>query len=127
MWKWLIIVAAGYFLFRMFTNDRKHKDDDSQAERENLIATGELVKDPTCGVFIEKDSSISVREGDTIHRFCSYECRDAFVKKIKALEATPELTKEETPEISKPDASKQEASGEANKETIEQKTTETTK
>jgi len=85
MWKWLIIIGAGYFLFRMFMNDKKHKTEDKQDERENLIASGDLVKDPICGTFIDKDSAISVRDAETVHRFCSYECRDAFLEERKAI------------------------------------------
>ena len=83
MVKWLILIAAGYFLFRLFTNDARHKKQDSQKEKEEKIATGELVKDPACGAYIDADSGITVRDGDKIHRFCSYDCRDAFIKRAQ--------------------------------------------
>ncbi len=83
MIKWLILIAAGYFLFRLFTNDSRHKKQDSQKQKEDKIATGELVKDPTCGTYIDADSGITVRNGDKIYRFCSYECRDAFVRRMQ--------------------------------------------
>ncbi len=83
MIKWLILIAAGYFLFRLFTNDSRHKKQDSQKQKEEKIATGELVKDPTCGTYIDADSGITVRSGDKVYHFCSYECRDAFVKRVQ--------------------------------------------
>ena len=101
MVKWLILIAAGYFLFRLFTNDSRHKKQESQREKEEKIATGELVKDPICGTYIDADSGITVRNGDTIHRFCSYECRDAFIKRVRgeikkvAETAAPEAVKTE--------------------------------
>lgn len=86
MWKWIILALAAYFLYRLFANDIKKKKDqrDDIAEKERKVATGEMVKDPECGTYIDAESSITVRDGETIHRFCSYECRDAFLKKLEA-------------------------------------------
>lgn len=86
MWKWLILAVAAYVLYRLFMNDKAKKSDNKKEEQENLVATGELVKDPNCGAFIDADSTISVRDGEQIHRFCSYDCRDAFLQKIGKLE-----------------------------------------
>lgn len=91
MWKILILVVAGYVLYRMFMNDRRKKSENSEKEKEHLIATGDMVKDPVCGAYIDSDSTITVRDGDTVHRFCSYDCRDAFLKRIGKL---PEKTEE---------------------------------
>ena len=49
MWKWLILILVGYALYRMFMNDRKKSGEDTKKEKEHLIATGEMVKDPVCG------------------------------------------------------------------------------
>ena len=89
MWKWLILILAGYVLYRMFMNDRNKKSKDENKEKENLVATGEMVKDPVCGAYIDADSTISVRDGDTVHKFCSYECRDEFLRRVGKL---PEKT-----------------------------------
>ena len=78
--KWLLLVLAIYVLYRLFMNDRKKKSRDSVKEKEQMVATGELVKDPVCGAYISPDSSVSVRDGETVHRFCSYECRDKFLR-----------------------------------------------
>jgi len=88
MWKWLILIAAGYMLFRMFSNDKRHKAATSQQQAEKVAATGEMVKDPICGTFVPMDSDIRVREGETVHRFCSFECRDKFLKQIGASKPT---------------------------------------
>ena len=48
MWKWLILILVGYALYRMFMNDRKKSGEDTKKEKEHLIATGEMVKDPVC-------------------------------------------------------------------------------
>lgn len=77
--KWLILALVLYLLYRMFTNDRQKKKEAKQEEKEHLVATGELVKDPECGTYIDAESSITVREGERVHRFCSYDCRDKFL------------------------------------------------
>lgn len=97
MIKWLVIVAAGYFLFRMFTNDSRHKKKDTKQDLEAKVATGELVKDPVCGTYIDADGGITVRNGDTVHRFCSYECRDKFIKRVQQGQS-PENAKVEAAE-----------------------------
>lgn len=84
MWKFIILAVCGYILYKMFTGDKKQKTKMQKKEKEHLKATGELVKDPVCGTFVPVDSDIRVREGETIHRFCSYECRDKFLKQLEA-------------------------------------------
>lgn len=87
MLKLLIFAAAAYFLYKLFANDffKKKKADEERekAERDTLIEQGEMVQDPECGVYILKDGAISVKEGDKVWSFCSYECRDEFLKKKK--------------------------------------------
>ena len=85
MWKWIILAAAAYLLYRMFSNDIKRKlaKRDDPAEQERKVAAGEMVKDPECGAYISADSAITVRDGETVHRFCSYDCRDSFLKRLE--------------------------------------------
>ena len=97
MWKWLIFALAAYALYRLFMNDwrkdRKSKEDE-KAKHEQMVASGEMVKDPECGAYIAADSSISVRDGESVHRFCSYDCRDVFVQRIQASRQKTELPPE---------------------------------
>jgi YHS domain-containing protein len=80
MFKWILIAAVGYALYRMLASERRKKTEKTEQENQRLVATGELVKDPVCGVYVEKESAISAREGNVVHHFCSYDCRDAFLK-----------------------------------------------
>lgn len=86
MIKWLILALAAYVLYRLFSNDWKKKlaKKDDKAEMERKVASGEMVKDPECGAYIDADSTITVRDGAVVHRFCSYDCRDAFLKRLEA-------------------------------------------
>ena len=86
MWKWLLIGLACFALYRLFMNDRKKKvETDKQAE-EKKVASGELVKDPECGAYVDPKTSISVRNGDTVLHFCCYDCRENYLKKLKPLD-----------------------------------------
>lgn len=84
MFKFIMIAVALFFLFKMFKGDARKKESMSDKERDSLIASGEMIKDPVCGTFVEKDSDIRVKEGDKVHCFCSFECRDKFLKQLKA-------------------------------------------
>ena len=49
------------------------------------VAAGEMVKDPICGTYVERDGNIRVKEGEKVHIFCSYECRDKYLKQLEAI------------------------------------------
>lgn len=82
--KFVILIVAAGLLYLLFKGDQKKKDLDKSASSEKLKETGELVKDPMCGSFVAADGGIRVREGDKVHVFCSYECRDKFLKQMGA-------------------------------------------
>ncbi len=84
MIRWLIIALAIFLLFKLFTGDKKVKEAKGKKQEEKLVASGEMVKDPVCGTFVEKDGPIRIRSGETVHSFCSYECRDKFLKQLEA-------------------------------------------
>lgn len=88
MWKWLLLILAIYALYRLFANDllkrKKTEREDNAAEMERKVAAGEMVKDPECGTYVAVDGSISVRDGDTVYHFCSYECREKFLQRLEA-------------------------------------------
>lgn len=83
MWKWLVLAIAGYLLYRLFANDVLKKKKDDKVDKENLVATGEMVKDPICGAYVDADGGVTVRDGNKTYRFCSYECRDKFIKQLQ--------------------------------------------
>ncbi len=80
----LIFVGVGFILYKLFTGDKKKKTSATTKKQEKMAASGQMLKDPICGTYVSKDSDIRVREGDNIHAFCSYECRDKYLKQIRA-------------------------------------------
>lgn len=83
MLKWVLIAAAVIVLYKLITNDRGRKDKDETKIKERKIAAGEMVKDPVCGSYVDVDSSIKVRDGKSLHYFCSYECRQKFLDQLQ--------------------------------------------
>ena len=43
-----------------------------------------MVKDPVCGSYVSVDDSVKVRDGAQTRHFCSYECRDKYLKQLEA-------------------------------------------
>jgi preprotein translocase subunit YajC len=87
MIKYLIIAVVIFAVFKFFTNDLKRKRQDAEKEqpqsKEKMPSGEELVKDPICGAYVSVENSISVKDGDKIHRFCCYDCRDIFLKQVE--------------------------------------------
>ncbi len=86
MIKWIVIALAAYLLYRLFANDflKKRKKDEQEESRtmKKKIEAGEMVKDPECGTYVPVDDSVTVRDGDKVYHFCSYDCRTKYLKRI---------------------------------------------
>jgi YHS domain-containing protein len=83
VWKWIVALLAIALLYKLLSSEKNKKTGDEAKARERRIANGELVKDPACGTYVDKASSISVRDGDTVHYFCGHDCRDRFLEKLR--------------------------------------------
>jgi YHS domain-containing protein len=80
MLKVIIFIVAGFLLYKLIMGDRNKKMEQKTQEHEDLADSGEMVKDPVCGTYVASDCDIRVKDGDEVHCFCSYECRDEFLK-----------------------------------------------
>jgi YHS domain-containing protein len=85
MFKWLILIAAAFVLYKLFMGDRGRKKEQEAETKKRMAATGEMVKDPVCGTYVPADANIRARDGNKVYAFCSYECRDAFVKRLETV------------------------------------------
>lgn len=83
MLKIIIFVIIGFILFKLIMGDRKKKMADKAKKNENQVQSGEMVKDPICGTYVPSDNDIRIKKGNKVYHFCSYECRDAFLEKLK--------------------------------------------
>lgn len=84
MWKFVILAVAAFILWKMFMGDMNRRKAEAKKEEERLIARGEMVKDPVCGSYVSVENSVKVKEGEEIRHFCSYECRDNYLKQLES-------------------------------------------
>lgn len=84
MLKFIVIGLALFLLYKLFMGDKKQKSVKKEKEVKNMAASGEMVKDPICGTFVPKDGDIRVRQGEDVHVFCSYDCRDKYLKQLES-------------------------------------------
>ena len=77
-----IVALVCYVLYRLFMNDNKKKAEKEAETKKKRMDSGEMVKDPVCGTYVEKDSAITVRNGDQTIHFCSYECRKKYIESV---------------------------------------------
>ncbi len=90
MLRFIVFAVVFYILYRMFQNERAKKSSAAQKQKEKRIIDGEMVKDPECGVYVDVKSSITVSNGKTVYHFCSYDCREKFLKRLAASAQTKE-------------------------------------
>lgn len=87
MLKFVVIALGIFIVYKLFANDFKHKSKAREEKEAKTMkkkkAAGELVKDPVCGTYVSLEDSITVRDGEAVHHFCSYECRDEFLKQLE--------------------------------------------
>ena len=81
--KWLLVAGALFVLYKLFMGDRGRDEKKEAKGQERKIASGEMVKDPICGTYVEVDSSIKVRDGQEVHHFCDYDCRQKFLDRMQ--------------------------------------------
>lgn len=96
MIRWIVLIACGLIVWQFIKGDRARKEKKQEKHEAKLKATGQLVKDPVCGTWVSKDAEIRVKQGEKLHRFCSYECREKYLKQIDA--GQQKTTKDDTTE-----------------------------
>ncbi|GFK95548.1 hypothetical protein NNJEOMEG_03415 [Fundidesulfovibrio magnetotacticus] len=84
MWKFVIFAVAAFILWKMFAGDMKRRKEEAKKQEEQLIAKGEMVRDPACGSYVSVENSVRLNDGDRTLHFCSYECRDNYVKQLES-------------------------------------------
>jgi len=84
MLKFVVIGVALFLVYKLFMGDKKKKEMNKAQTVKDKAASGEMIKDPVCGTYVEKDGNIRVKEGEKVHVFCSYECRDRYIKQLGA-------------------------------------------
>jgi len=81
--KLLILAICAFVVWKLFVGDKRWKEGKTKEKSEDLVASGEMVKDPVCGAYVSKNSDIRVRQGDVVLNFCSYDCREKYLKRLE--------------------------------------------
>lgn len=82
MGKFIVLLLCAAGLFFLFKGDKRKKEMESDEQTEKLKASGDMVKDPECGTYVPVDGDIRVRSGEDVMVFCSYECREKYLKRL---------------------------------------------
>lgn len=82
--KLLVLAVCAFIVWKLFAGDKRWKESKAKEKKEDLVASGEMVKDPVCGAYVSKNSDIRVRQGDVVLNFCSYECREKYLKRLES-------------------------------------------
>jgi len=77
--KFILTAFLIYITFVLFRNSKKLSGKSEQDQNTPV----ELVKDPICETFVEKDTPYKVKLYDNLYFFCSEECRDKFINSNK--------------------------------------------
>lgn len=83
MIKFVLFALVCYVLYRLFMNDKKKSVDNEAKVQKKRVEAGEMVQDPICGAYVDKENALTVRNGRQITYFCSYECRQKYLKNIE--------------------------------------------
>lgn len=81
--KLLILAICAFVVWKLFAGDKRFKETKAKEKTEDLVASGEMVKDPVCGAYVSKNNDIRVRQGDVVLNFCSYDCREKYLKRLE--------------------------------------------
>lgn len=81
--KLLVLAICAFIVWKLFAGDKRWKENKAKEQKEDLVASGEMVKDPVCGAYVSRHGDIRVRQGDVVLHFCSYECRDTYLKRLE--------------------------------------------
>jgi len=75
-----LVLLAGFWLFRWIVSGALRRTADTRPGRGQPVTTGELKKDPVCGMYVAKETALRSNKGGELHYFCSEECRQAFLR-----------------------------------------------
>ncbi len=80
----LITAFLVYLLYRLWkSGENKRENDYAQSKKNTDSHIGEMVQDPICKVYIPMDQAYRKRIKGKDYFFCSKECAEIFVKKVK--------------------------------------------
>ncbi len=78
----IILLVVRWQLGKLFRpvmpRGRQHQQTRGRAEQK--VVSGQMVKDPQCGMYVATDLAVTLQRKDRVLYFCSAECRDSFLR-----------------------------------------------
>ena len=87
MWRFFVLgvlLIIVYFMVKSALRGLLGKDKDIAKSTGSLGRPSEMVQDPACGMFVPKEGSFFLHQGDRTFFFCSETCRASYQKKLSA-------------------------------------------
>lgn len=73
-----------YFMARSALRGLFGKDKEIAKSVRSPGSPSEMIQDPVCGMFVTKEGSFFLQQGDRTYFFCSETCRASYQKKLGA-------------------------------------------
>ena len=87
MWRLFVLgvlLVIVYFMVRSALRGLLGKNKEVARSVGSSGSPSEMVQDPVCGMFVPKEGSFFLQQGDRTHFFCSETCRASYQKKLSA-------------------------------------------
>ncbi len=87
MWRFFVLgvlLVIVYFMVKSALRSLLGRDKEVAKAAESLGRPSEMVQDPVCGMFVPKEGSFFLQQGDRTYFFCSETCRAGYQKKLGA-------------------------------------------
>ena len=81
----LLFVVARTIIGRLFgsSGGRRREIFRQSTQQPEIKTVGQTaVKDPQCGIYVDKSLAVSAQSGGQTHYFCSERCRDEFLARF---------------------------------------------
>jgi len=87
MWRFFVLgvlLIIVYFMVRSALRGLLGKNKEVARSVGSSGSPSDMIQDPVCGMFVPKEGSFFLQQGDRTHFFCSETCRASYQKKLSA-------------------------------------------
>lgn len=87
MWRFFVLgvlLVLVYFMVKSALRSLLGRDKEVAKSTGSLGRPSDMVQDPVCGMFVPKEGSFFLQQGEQTYFFCSETCRAGYQKKLSA-------------------------------------------
>ena len=85
MWRFIVLgvlLIIVYFMVKSALRGLWGKDKEIAKSVGSTGSPSDMIQDPVCGMFVPKEGSFFLQQGDRTYFFCSETCRASYQKKL---------------------------------------------